>query len=100
IKKLMDRIRSGEKQYHFVEMMACPGGCVNGGGQPIVPDAVKMDVNMKTERAKALYEDDRSIQTIRKSHENPSVQRLYTEYLHEPNSEKAHKLLHTHYQKR
>ncbi|NTW72127.1 MAG: 2Fe-2S iron-sulfur cluster binding domain-containing protein [Eubacteriaceae bacterium] len=100
IKKLMSRIKNGEAEYHFVEIMACPGGCVNGGGQPIVSDKIKMEVDVRTERAKALYQEDSQVLTLRKSHENPSVKRLYEEFLQEPNSHKSHKLLHTHYQER
>jgi NADP-reducing hydrogenase subunit HndD len=95
-KKLLDKIKNGEAEYHFVEIMACPGGCVNGGGQPIQPSSVRSWVDLRTERAKALYEEDESL-PLRKSQDNPFVKKLYEEYLGHPGSEKAHKLLHTHY---
>ena len=98
-RKLLDRIKAGEAEYHFVEIMACPGGCVNGGGQPIQPSKVRSWTDLRTERAKAIYEEDREL-PIRKSHENPRIKALYEEYLEEPGSHKAHKLLHTHYTKR
>ena len=94
--KLLDRIRSGEADYHFVEVMACPGGCVNGGGQPHQPGQVRNFVDLRAERAKALYSEDAGM-TLRKSHENPVVKELYDTYLGEPGSEKAHHLLHTQY---
>lgn len=97
--KLLDMIKSGEKEYHFVEVMCCPGGCVNGGGQPHQPGYVRNFVDLRAERAKALYSEDEAM-TLRKSHENPVVKELYDTYLGEPNGEKAHKLLHTHYIKR
>lgn len=95
-RKLLDSIKNGENEYHFVEIMACPGGCVNGGGQPIQPARLKSDVDLRKERAKAIYEEDRE-HTIRKSHENPMVKKLYEEFLEEPGSHKAHELLHTTY---
>lgn len=98
-KTLLDRIKAGEAEYHFVEIMACPGGCVNGGGQPIQPSEVRSWIDIRAERAKAIYEEDRDL-PIRKSHENPKVQMLYTEYFEKPGSHKAHELLHTHYVKR
>lgn len=98
-RKLLDRIKAGEAEYHFVEIMACPGGCVNGGGQPIQPSKVRSWVDLRTERAKAIYEEDRDL-PIRKSHENPKVKALYEEYLGEPGGQKSHDLLHTHYVKR
>ena len=96
-RKLLDKIKSGEAEYHFVEIMACPGGCVNGGGQPIQPSSVRSWVDLRKERAKAIYIEDRSM-PIRKSHENPIIKKLYDEYFEKPGSHKAHKLLHTHYQ--
>mgnify|MGYP001292906054 CR=1 FL=1 len=99
LKAAVDRIKAGEAEYHFVEIMACPGGCVNGGGQPIQPSKVRSWTDLRTERAKAIYEEDREL-PIRKSHENPRIKALYEEYLEEPGSHKAHKLLHTHYTKR
>ena len=98
-KALLEQIKSGEKEYHFIEIMGCPGGCVTGGGQPIVKAKTYMELDPRVVRAKAIYEEDRDL-PIRKSHENPSVKKLYDEYLGEPNSEKAHDLLHTHYTKR
>ncbi len=97
--KLLDMIKSGEKDYHFVEIMACPGGCVNGGGQPIQPGYVRNFVDLRKERASALYSEDAKM-ALRKSHENPVIKELYDTYLGEPNSEKAHHILHTHYTER
>lgn len=93
---LLEKVKSGEKEYHFIEVMGCPGGCVTGGGQPIVPAQVQMEIDVGKVRAAAIYDEDRSL-PIRKSHENPSVKKVYEEYLGEPNSQKAHELLHTHY---
>jgi NADP-reducing hydrogenase subunit HndD len=98
-RKLLDKIKSGEVKYHFVEIMACPGGCVNGGGQPIQPSEVRSWVDLRRERGKAIYEEDRSL-PIRKSHDNPTIKKLYAEYFEKPGSHKAHKLLHTHYHSR
>ena len=94
--KLLDAIKAGEKTYHFIEVMGCPGGCVTGGGQPIVSAAKRMECDPKTLRAAALYREDAG-KAVRKSHENLSIKKLYDEYLGEPNSHKAHELLHTHY---
>ena len=94
--KLLDKIRAGEADYHFVEVMACPGGCVNGGGQPHQPGQVRNFVDLRAERAKALYSEDAAM-TLRKSHENPVVKELYDTYLGQPGSEKAHHILHTKY---
>ena len=96
-RKLLESIRNGEADYHFIEIMACPGGCVTGGGQPIVPAKVQMGIDLKKERAKALYSEDTKA-AIRKSHENPDIIKLYEEFLGEPGGHKAHELLHTHYQ--
>ncbi|MCK4258219.1 MAG: [FeFe] hydrogenase, group A [Halanaerobiales bacterium] len=90
VRRLMDMIRNGKK-YHFIELMACPGGCIGGGGQPI---PTNMDVIKK--RMEAIYKTDLAHE-YRKSHENPEVKQLYAEYLGEPGSHLAHKLLHTHY---
>ncbi len=95
-KELIQRIKSGEANYAFVEVMACPGGCVNGGGQPIVEAFKRLDVDPRAARAAGLYAEDEA-KTIRKSHENPDIQKLYKEYLGEPNGHKAHELLHTTY---
>ena len=94
--KLLDAIKAGEKSYTFIEVMGCPGGCVNGGGQPIVSPIVREDVDVKALRAKALYSEDAG-KAVRKSHELPAIQKLYDEYFGKPNSHKAHELLHTHY---
>lgn len=95
-KELIQRIKAGDASYAFVEVMACPGGCVNGGGQPIVSAYKRMDVDPRAARAAGLYAEDES-KTIRKSHENPDIQKLYAEFLGEPNGHLAHKLLHTEY---
>ncbi len=97
--KLLERVKSGEKTYTFLEVMACPGGCVNGGGQPIVSAQTKMDVDVRVERAKALYGEDVS-KPLRKSHENEEIKQIYADFLDKPGSHLAHELLHTHYQKR
>jgi len=98
IRTVMDKLRAGElNDVHFIELMACPGGCVNGGGQPIVNAQDKMFRDIRVERAGALYAEDKDVLKLRKSHENPSVQRLYKEFLGEPNSHTAHEYLHTKY---
>ena len=99
-KKALAQIQKGEKQYHIVEMMACPGGCIMGGGQPYPPfDMEVLDPEIARLRAKALYSVD-SHKQLRRSHENPAITKLYEEYIGEPNGQKAHKLLHTHYEAR
>ncbi|NLC32425.1 MAG: 4Fe-4S dicluster domain-containing protein [Clostridiales bacterium] len=95
-KELLERVKSGEKEYHFIEVMGCPGGCVTGGGQPIVSDWDKMNIDPRVERAKALYSADREA-PLRRSHLNSEVLRAYRDFLGEPNSHKAHELLHTSY---
>ncbi|MBQ2517814.1 MAG: iron hydrogenase small subunit, partial [Clostridia bacterium] len=97
--KLLDMVKSGEKNYHFIEVMACPGGCVNGGGQPHQPGYVRNFTDLRAVRAAGLYGEDAAM-TLRKSHENPEVKQLYSEFLEAPGSHKAHELLHTHYQVR
>ncbi len=97
-RKLMEAIKNGE-EFHFIEIMACPGGCVNGGGQPLQLSDVRNWVDIRAERAKGLYTEDRA-SFIRKSHNNPSVKKLYKEYLGMAGGTKAHHLLHTHYTKR
>ncbi len=97
--ELLESVKRGEKQYHFIEVMGCPGGCVNGGGQPIVSSQIRNWVDVRAERAKALYDED-SGKPIRKSHENPEIKQIYDEYLGKPNSHKAHTLLHTTYEQR
>ena len=98
-KKLLNGIKSGEYKADFIEIMACPGGCVNGGGQPIQPASVRNSVDLRAVRAKVLYDADANL-PLRKSHENPIIKMVYDEFLGEPNSHKAHELLHTHYVKR
>lgn len=98
-REILEKIRRGEADYHFIEIMACPGGCVNGGGQPQVPAEVRNFQDIRALRAKVLYQNDAQ-KALRKSHENPSIQKLYAEYLGEPGSHKAHKILHTTYIKR
>jgi len=97
--KVLDAVRAGEKNYHFIEVMACPGGCVHGGGQSHVCAKDRLDVNPKVNRANALYSEDERL-ALRKSHKNPEVKALYDEFLKEPNGHLSHKLLHTHYHKR
>ncbi len=92
---ILDKVKNGE-HYDFIEIMACPGGCINGGGQPIVDSRTKATVDVKAKRAGALYSEDEA-STIRKSHLNPNVQLMYKEFFGEPGSHKAHDLLHTHY---
>jgi iron only hydrogenase large subunit-like protein len=99
-RKLLDAIKDGTApEYAFIEIMGCDGGCVCGGGQPQVPAQVLMDIDIRSERAKALYEED-AVLPERKSHKNADVMRLYKEYLGEPNGHLAHELLHTHYSQR
>ena len=95
-KALLKRVKAGEASYDFIEIMACPGGCVNGGGQIIQPASVRNFTDIRADRAKVLYGIDES-KTLRRSHENPDVQALYKEFLGEPNSHKAHEVLHTSY---
>lgn len=98
-KKLLEKIKNGEAEYHFIEIMGCPGGCVTGGGQPQVPAHIRAKVNPSEVRANAIYQVDKDLPK-RKSHENESVNKLYDEFLGKPNSHKAHELLHTTYQQR
>lgn len=95
-KKVLDGVKSGEMQYDFIEIMACPGGCINGGGQPIQHADVRNWTDVRSLRAKALYTQDEGM-TYRRSHENPIVQQVYKEYLGEPGGHRAHELLHTTY---
>jgi NADP-reducing hydrogenase subunit HndD len=94
--KLLDKIKAGEAEYHFVEIMGCPGGCINGGGQPIQPGNVRNFVDIQTLRAGALYSED-ALMKMRKSHEVPLIKKIYSDYLGEPGSHRAHELLHTSY---
>ena len=98
-RELLNKVKSGEANYHFIEIMGCPGGCVNGGGQPQQPGYVRNTTDIRGLRAKVLYDID-TANPIRKSHENPAIKELYATYLGEPGSEKAHHLLHTTYVKR
>ena len=98
-RELLNQVKSGEKQYHFIEIMGCPGGCVNGGGQPQVSGDVRNFTDVRGIRASVLYRNDQA-KVIRKSHENPAIKKLYEEYLGEPGSKKAHETLHTTYVKR
>ncbi|MCI8442222.1 MAG: 2Fe-2S iron-sulfur cluster binding domain-containing protein [Provencibacterium sp.] len=98
-RKVLDAVKSGEKDYTFIEIMACPGGCVNGGGQPIQPASVRNFVDLKALRAKALYEEDAGMD-LRKSHENPAIKELYDKFLEKPGSHIAHEVLHTSYKAR
>ena len=97
--KLLDMVKSGEKDYTFIEVMCCPGGCVNGGGQPYQPGYVRNNRDLRAERANALYALDGSLE-LRKSHDNPNLQEIYQNYLGEPNGHKAHELLHTSFEKK
>lgn len=93
---IMEEIKSGKADYQFVEIMACPGGCITGGGQPIKSAKIQEEVDVHKKRAEAMYSiDEKSV--IRKSHENPVLIQIYNEFLGKPNGELAHKLLHTHY---
>ena len=83
-------------QYDFIEFMACPGGCINGGGQPLQPAIVRSFTDIPARRAAALYQQDKSM-PIRKSHENPVLQAVYQNYLGEPGGHRAHELLHCTY---
>ena len=104
-KPLLDDIRAGKSPYTFIEIMGCPGGCINGGGQPFVKPCFlpNEDDNIldtyKEKRAKVLYSEDEK-QVLRQSHRNTQIQQLYKDYLGEPNSHKAHELLHTSYHAR
>lgn len=93
---LLDSIKDGKKSYDFVEVMACPGGCINGGGQPVQGDSVRNYVDLKKIRAKALYDADKKLE-LRKSHESPVIKMLYDEYFDAPGKHRAHRLLHTSY---
>ncbi len=98
-KELLEKVQKGEADYHFIEIMGCPGGCVNGGGQPQVAMGIRNFVDIRAERAKVLYNIDAEM-PVRQSHENPAIKALYDEFLEKPGSHKAHELLHTTYVKR
>jgi iron-only hydrogenase group A len=93
-RRLMEKVAAGETDYHFIEIMACPGGCLGGGGQPIPTNP-----EVRQKRCQAIYEEDCAL-PVRKSHDNPEVQLLYAEYLEKPLGHKSHELLHTHYHPR
>ncbi|MDD5730050.1 MAG: NADH-dependent [FeFe] hydrogenase, group A6 [Candidatus Omnitrophica bacterium] len=94
---LLDIVRKDPERYHFIEIMGCPGGCIGGGGQPYAGlNSIPLDEDCLKKRAEALYNIDRN-KTIRRSHENPDIQRIYKEFLGRPLSAKSHKILHTHY---
>ncbi len=99
IKDFFAKMKKSKKQYHFVEFMACTGGCINGGGQPIHSAKIQDSIDIRAVRAKTLYEIDEQKEQ-RKSHLNPIITKIYDEFLEKPGSEKAHQLLHTHYHKR
>lgn len=98
-KNLLEKVKAGEAEYHFIEIMGCPGGCINGGGQPQVPATVRNFTDYRSLRASVLYNADAAMK-VRKSHENEGIKKLYEEYLGEPGSHKAHKILHTSFVKR
>ncbi len=98
-KELMKKVREGKADYHFIEVMACPGGCINGGGQPIQPASVRNFEDIRAKRASVLYNIDKNM-PLRKSHENPVLKEAYDEYFEKPGSHKAHEALHTTYVKR
>ncbi len=98
-KKLLEKVQKGELDVQFIEIMGCPGGCVNGGGQPIQPAKVRMNMDLRAVRAAVLYNDDATSE-LRKSQDNLAVQKLYDEFFEKPNSHKAHEILHTSYIKR
>ncbi|HJJ12742.1 MAG TPA: NADH-dependent [FeFe] hydrogenase, group A6 [Clostridiaceae bacterium] len=98
-RKIMDEIKEGKADYQFVEIMACPGGCIMGGGQPIKSSKTRSEIDVRKLRADALYSiDEKSV--IRKSHENPVIKQMYEDFLQKPGSEVSHKYLHTHYSKK
>ncbi|HBS58336.1 MAG TPA: ferredoxin, partial [Firmicutes bacterium] len=90
-RKVLDKIRAGEAAYHFIEVMCCPGGCIGGGGSPI-----PTNTDIRLQRIAATYREDERM-ALRKSHENPAVKELYTEFLIKPLGHKSHDLLHTRY---
>lgn len=95
-RQLLERIKKGEADYHFIEVMSCPGGCVNGGGQPIADAFTRNNVDYISLRQNAIYAADKA-SALRKSHENPAIKEIYDTYFEKPNSHKAHKILHTSY---
>jgi NADP-reducing hydrogenase subunit HndD len=99
IQEFLDALKDSPKQYHFVEFMGCTGGCINGGGQPIVKAKDQDRLDIRKLRAQVLYDIDEKA-TLRKSHQNEFVKKLYEDFLEKPHSKKAHDLLHTTYHKR
>ncbi len=99
-KELLEKVKAGEVNVQFIEIMACPGGCINGGGQPTQPAVVRNNVDLKALRSAVLYNADANKLAVRKSHENPQIKKIYEEFFGEPNSHKAHEILHTTYVKR
>jgi NADP-reducing hydrogenase subunit HndD len=97
-KKLLDAVKKGEKDLHFIEIMGCPGGCINGGGQPVQPMTLRNNADLSAARAKGLYDIDKD-KPLRKSHESPLMKAVYKDFLGEPGGKKAHEILHTHYKK-
>ena len=95
----MERVKDGTADYQFIEIMGCPGGCVNGGGQPIQHAVVRNFVDLKGIRGAALYEADKNL-PVRKSHESEAIKRVYEEFFGEPGSHVAHEVLHTSYVRR
>ncbi len=98
-KEILEKIKNGTADYQFIEIMCCPGGCVNGGGQPLQPASVRNFTDLRTLRAKALYEEDKAL-PLRKSHESALIKKAYDEFFEKPGSHKAHEILHTHYVER
>jgi len=98
-RKLMEDIEAGKSPYHFIEIMSCPGGCINGGGQPIKDAFTRNNTDYRTLRMEGIYKSDKKM-NLRKSHENPYIKALYKDYLGEPNGHKAHEILHTKYKAR
>ncbi|MBP0977889.1 MAG: iron hydrogenase small subunit, partial [Oscillospiraceae bacterium] len=98
-REIIEEIKKGERDYQFVEIMACPGGCINGGGQPVQSDSVRNFVDLKTLRSMALYDADSDME-LRRSHESPVMDLLYKEFFETPGSHKAHEYLHTTYVER
>ena len=94
--QVLEDIRSGKRAYDFIEIMACPGGCVNGGGQPLQPSVIRNFRSVSAMRAGALYQEDQEM-PLRKSHKSPLIQEVYEHYLDQPGSQRAHQLLHTCY---
>jgi len=98
-RKVSEEVKNGTADYDFLEVMACPGGCIMGGGQPIKSSKIRSEVDIRAKRAESMYSiDERS--SIRKSHENPILKEIYKEYVGKPGEHRAHELLHTEYQEK